>query len=155
MYKYNTASKTILGDLNTPVSVYMRVRDAYPQSALMECSDYHDKKNSNSFICVHPIASVSIEHGIGVSTFPDGSQTRQPITEQYGTAQLITDFLANFDIQGDDKTHCGLFGYTTFNAVRYFENINVKDETQEHNDASDPNTSSTKTTSSSTTSTIH
>lgn len=137
MYKYNTASKTILGDLNTPVSVYMRVRDAYPQSALMECSDYHDKKNSNSFICVHPIASVTIEHGIGVSTFPDGSQTCQPITEQYGTAQLITDFLANFDIQGDDKTHCGLFGYTTFNAVRYFENINVKDETQEHNDAPD------------------
>ena len=39
MYNYHTASKKILGDLNTPVSVYLRVRDAYPQSALMECSD--------------------------------------------------------------------------------------------------------------------
>ena len=137
MYRYHTASKSILGDLNTPVSVYMRVRDAYPQSALMECSDYHDNKNSNSFICVHPIASVAVEHGIGVSTFPDGSQTRRPISEEYDTAQLITDFLAHFDIEGDDKDRCGLFGYTTFNAVRYFENIDVKDETQQQNDAPD------------------
>ena len=137
MYRYHTASKAILGDLNTPVSVYMRVRDAYPQSALMECSDYHDNKNSSSFICVHPIASVAVEHGIGVSTFPDGSQTRRPISEEYDTAQLITDFLAHFDIEGDDKDRCGLFGYTTFNAVRYFENIDVKDETQQQNDAPD------------------
>ena len=137
MYRYHTASKSILGDLNTPVSVYMRVRDAYPQSALMECSDYHDNKNSNSFICVQPIASVAVEHGIGVSTFPDGSQTRRPISEEYDTAQLITDFLAHFDIEGDDKDRCGLFGYTTFNAVRYFENIDVKDETQQQNDAPD------------------
>ena len=137
MYRYHTASKSILGDLNTPVSVYMRVRDAYPQSALMECSDYHDNKNSNSFICVHPIASVAVKHGIGVSTFPDGSQTRRPISEEYDTAQLITDFLAHFDIEGDDKDRCGLFGYTTFNAVRYFENIDVKDETQQQNDAPD------------------
>ena len=55
-YNYHTVSKKILGDLNTPVSVYLRVRDAYPQSALMESSDYHDGKNSRSFICVHPMA---------------------------------------------------------------------------------------------------
>ena len=137
MYNYHTASKKVLGDLSTPVNVYLRVRDAYPQSALMECSDYHDNKNSRSFICVHPIASVSVEHGIGVSRYPDGTETRRPITKEYDTAQLITDFLAQFCIEGDKKGLCSLFGYTTFNAVRYFENINVKDETQQQNDAPD------------------
>ena len=137
MYNYHTASKKILGDLSTPVNVYLRVRDAYPQSALMECSDYHDNKNSRSFICVHPIASVSVEHGMGISRYPDGTETRHAITKDYDTAQLITDFLAQFDIKGTDKHNCALFGYTTFNAVRYFENINVKDETQPQNDAPD------------------
>lgn len=137
MYTYHTASKKVLGDLSTPVNVYLRVRDAYPQSALMECSDYHDNKNSRSFICVHPIASVSVEHGTGVSRYPDGTEERRAINKDYDTAQLITDFLNKFHIEGDDKNNCSLFGYTTFNAVRYFENIQVKDETQAQNDAPD------------------
>lgn len=62
-YNYHTASRKILGDLITPVSAYLKVRDAYPQSALMESSDYHGGENAKSFIAVHPIGSVSIEHG--------------------------------------------------------------------------------------------
>lgn len=137
MYHYHTASKKVLGDLNTPVSVYLRVRDAYPQSALMECSDYHDGKNSRSFICLHPIGSVSVEHGTGVMKFPDGEEARTPITNTDDTARLINQFLQSFHIEGDNQSDCGLFGYTTFNAVRYFEHIDVKDETQAENDAPD------------------
>lgn len=136
-YKYTTISKKVLGDLITPVSAYLKVRDAYPQSALLESSDYHSGENAKSFIALHPIASVSIEHGIGICRFPDGTEQRQHIGEQYDTAQLIGDFLNRFQINGDDKIHCGLYGYTTFNAVRYFENIAVKDETQPENDAPD------------------
>ena len=136
-YRYNTVSKKILGDLNTPVSAYMKIRDDYPMSALMECSDYHGGENSRSFIGVHPIASVSIEHGKGVCQFPDGARLEHDITPEYGSTQLINDFLAQFDITGDNKDCCGLFGYTSFNAVRYFENISVKDETQKENDAPD------------------
>ena len=136
-FKYHTATKKILGDLNTPVSVYLRVRDAYPQSALMESSDYHDNKNSRSFICLHPIASVSVEHGIGITKYPDGTQKNTPITPSYNTAQCINDFLHQFQVDGALSQYCGIYGYTSFNAVRYFENINVKDETQEKNDAPD------------------
>ncbi len=134
---YHTASKKILGDLNTPVSTYMKLRDDYPMSALMECSDYHGGENSKSFIGLHPIASVSIEHGKGVCKFPDGTQAEHEITKEYGSAQLINEFLTAFEVGGDNAACCGLFGYTSFNAVRYFENINVKDETQEKNDAPD------------------
>ncbi|MBR6368383.1 MAG: anthranilate synthase component I family protein [Bacteroidaceae bacterium] len=137
MYKYHTASKTILGDLNTPVSTYLKVRDAYPQSVLMESSDYHGGENSKSFIGLHPIAQVSIEHGTGKIKFPDGTQTEHKINENYGSAQVINEFLDAFEITGDNSNYCGLYGYTSFNAVRYFENINVKDETLEKNDAPD------------------
>ena len=133
----NEELEKILGDLNTPVSVYLRVRDAYPQSALMECSDYHDGKNSRSFICLHPIGSVSVEHGVGVMRFPDGEEKRLPIASGEDTAKLINDFLGQFHIEGTHKGDCGIYGYTTFNAVRYFEHINVKDETQAKNDAPD------------------
>ena len=137
MYNYHTASKKILGDLNTPVSVYLRVRDAYPQSALMECSDYHDSKNSRSFICLHPIGSVSVAHGVGVMQFPNGEEQRCSISNGDDTARLINQFLQSFHIEGADKADCGLYGYTSFNAVRYFENIPVKDCTMEKNDAPD------------------
>jgi len=136
-YNYHTASKKILGDLCTPVSVYLKVRDAYPMSALMESSDYHGGENSKSFIGLHPIAQVSIEHGVGKMKFPNGNTEEHTITKEYGSAQLINDFLNQFDISGDDANYCGLYGYTSFNAVRYFENINVKDETQAENDAPD------------------
>ena len=136
-YSYNAVAKTILGDLNTPVSTYLRVRDAYPQSALMESSDYHGGENAKSFIGLHPLASVSIEHGVGVMELPGGQRTERPITADYGSAQLINDFLDNFVVTGREARYCGLFGYTSFNAVRYFENIAVKDETQAENDAPD------------------
>lgn len=134
---YHTASKKVLGDLNTPVSTYMRVRDAYPQSALMESSDYHGKENSRSFIGVHPIASVSIEHGKAIGKFPDGSRTERWVSDEYQSDKAINDFLKEFNISGEDADYCGLYGYTSFNAVRYFENINVKDETRAENDAPD------------------
>ena len=80
-FNYTTTSKTILADLYTPVGVYMRLRDIYPQSALMESSDYHDSNNSRSFIGIGPLASVAIGHGKATIAFPDGTTTaRQRVT---------------------------------------------------------------------------
>lgn len=136
-YSYNVKHKKVLGDLITPILTYLRVRDAYPESALMESSDYHGGDNSKSFIGLHPIASVSVEHGEGVLKYPDGKVVKRTITEQYGTAELINEFIDSFSVTGEYRCYCGLFGYTSFNAVRYFENIAVKDETIAENDAPD------------------
>ena len=136
-YKYQTTSKTILADLYTPVGVYMRLRDLYPQSALMESSDYHDQSNSRSFIGINPMASVAIGHGIASIGFPDGTTEQHEINKEYGTADAIHALIDRIEVTGDDAAVCGLFGYTSFNAVRYFEDIAVKDETQEKNDAPD------------------
>ena len=136
-YSYLTNSKKILGDLYTPVSAYMKIRDLFPQSALMESSDYHGGENGRSFIGVEPIAHVSVGHGIATLQYPDGNVVEHQIDRSYTVDKAVNEFLHSFDVQGENSQHCGLYGYTTFNAVRYFENIAVKDETQEKNDAPD------------------
>ena len=137
MFNYTTTSRTILADLYTPVGVYMRLRDLYPQSVLMESSDYHDSNNSRSFIGINPIANVAIGHGVASISFPDGTSETHEINANYGSADAIHALTDRIEVRGEHAEICGLFGYTSFNAVRYFENIEVKDETQERNDAPD------------------
>ena len=115
----------------------MRLRDLYPQSALMESSDYHDANNSRSFIGICPMASIAIGHGLCTMTLPDSSTTQTVIDGNYTTDKALADFLGNFQVEGENANYIGLYGYTTFNAVRYFENINVKDSTMDENDAPD------------------
>ncbi|MCQ2163171.1 MAG: anthranilate synthase component I family protein [Bacteroidales bacterium] len=136
-FSYNTFSRSMLGDLCTPVSAYLRVRDLYPQSVLMESSDYHGGENGRSFIGVRPISSVSVGHGVATLTMPDGSSEERKITSSYRVEDALNEFLSSYEVSGKDASCCGLFGYTTFNAVRYFEDIAVKDETMERNDAPD------------------
>ena len=136
-FKYTTTSKTILADLYTPVGVYMRLRDLYPQSALMESSDYHDANNSRSFIGLNPIASVAIGHGIATVSYPDGSTFQHEVNKEYRSDKAIHELIDRIEVSGEDAAVCGLFGYTSFNAVRYFEDIAVKDETLAKNDAPD------------------
>lgn len=136
-FNYQTTSRTILADLYTPVGVYMRLRDLYPQSALMESSDYHDAGNSHSFIGIHPMASVAIGHGVATIVYPNGSTLCRELTADFGSAEAIHALIDQIRIEGESANSIGLFGYTSFNAVRYFENIDVKDETQEKNDAPD------------------
>ncbi len=136
-FNYTTTSKTILADLYTPVGVYMRLRDLYPQSALMESSDYHEKDNSRSFIGIEPMASVAIGHGMATITYPDGTTLQHEVNKDYRSDKAIHELIDRIHVEGDDAKLCGLFGYTSFNAVRYFEDINVKDEIQAKNNAPD------------------
>ena len=145
-FNYTTKTRKILADLYTPVGVYMRLRDIYPQSALMESSDYHGSENSRSFIGVHPMASIAVGHGIVTVTYPDGKVEKQELPAfgegkgeecKLAISKAINDFVKSFHVEGDGKDFCGLYGFTTFNAVRYFENILVKDTTMEKNDAPD------------------
>lgn len=145
-FNYTTVTRTILADLYTPVGVYMRLRDIYPQSALMESSDYHGSENSRSFIGVHPLASIAVSHGEVIKTYPDGSVEKQQLPAfgegkgedcKLAISKAFNEFIQSFHVEGEGKNFCGLYGFTTFNAVRYFENIPVKDTTMAKNDAPD------------------
>ena len=80
---------------------------------------------------------MAIAHGESILTFPDGSIERHIVNKEYRSDNAINDFLNRFKITGEKSDICGLYGYTSFNAVRYFEDIAVKDETMEKNDAPD------------------
>lgn len=142
-YKYITKAKTILADLYTPVGVYMHLRDIYPQSALLESSDYHGNDNSRSFVGICPIANIKVGHGKIDMTFPDGTRQQSDVDmSQKGRAKVsvakaINDFIHYFNVKGEGSNYCGLYGYTSFNAVRYFEDIPVKDAIMDKNDAPD------------------
>ena len=145
-FNYTTQTRKILADLYTPVGVYMRLRDIYPQSALMESSDYHGTENSLSFIGVHPIASIAVGHGVVTATYPDGRVEEKELPAfgegkgekcKLAISKAFNDFIQAFHVEGEGSECCGLYGFTTFNAVRYFENIPVKDTTMEKNDAPD------------------
>lgn len=146
IFQFHTSSRQILADLYTPVGVYMRLRDLYPQSALMESSDYHGTDNARSFIGINPIASIAVSHGEVKFTFPDGQSLTEKLPEtgprkgeacKLAIAEAFNRFLSQFRVEGDASAYCGLYGFTSFNAVRYFENIEVKDTTMEKNDAPD------------------
>ena len=142
-YNYQTVSSTILADLYTPVGVYLSLRGLYPQSALMESSDYHSHDTARSFIAIHPMASFAVSHGVAITSLPDGTVLRQPLdldrkgVAKEQVAQALGDFLAAFHVEGEGRGYCGVYGFTSFNAVRYFENIDVVDDTQPANDAPD------------------
>ena len=136
-FPYQIQTRTLLGDLHTPVSTYLKVRDTFPQSALMESSDYHGSENNRSFIGLCPLASFSLEHGIARFSLPDGSNEEHPICEAYPVEKALNDFLSRFHTEGEYSQYCGVYGYTSFNAVRYFEHIPVKDSTEAKNDAPD------------------
>ena len=137
MYKFKTKSKKLLGDLHTPVSLYLKLRDVYPKSMLLESSDFHGNENSLSFIALCPIASIGINAGKALKTFSDGREDSKNLDDNYQVQDALNDFLNSFSIEGDDKDSCGLFGYTAFDAVRYFENIPVMEYHHKDTDAPD------------------
>ena len=133
-FSYSLVSRDLPGDLHTPVSAYLRLRDASSRSILMESSDYHAGRDARSFIALEPLAEVGIAHGTGFQALPDGSRIEKTISADYSADHLVHDFMGAFELSNKNVS---MWGFTTFNAVRYFENIAVKDETHAEHDAPD------------------
>lgn len=136
-YTYRTMSKTMLGDMHTPVSIYLKVRDLYPQSVLMESSDYHADQNSLSFIALCPLADIGVNNDMITETFPDKTRIDTPLNNSLTVEKALNNFISRFQVEGENADVCGLYGYTTFNAVKYFENIPIKESHDTMNDAPD------------------
>ena len=128
MYKLNTHYKKILADTITPVSIYLKIRDKYPNSILLESSDYHANDNSFSYICSNPIASIKVENNIIIQTFPDGNIETLEINKTTNVANEIHHFTQRFNVDPDKQfkfINNGIFGYTAYDAVKYFEDITI------------------------------
>ena len=126
-FKLKTYHKQILADTITPVSVYLKIRDKFPNSLLLESSDYHGNDNSFSYICSNPIASIKIENEIVSQNFPNGNATKFQLDNASNVPNIIQEFASQFESQKNDFKFInnGLFGYISYDAVRYFEKIEI------------------------------
>lgn len=121
--KIKTTSRTLLADMLTPVSVYLNLRDKYPNSILLESSDYHSKENAFSFIGLNPVASFEVNNNIITTTVYEQSSTQQ-ISKPNQVIEVLELFIENFQVTGDEVVN-GLFGYTTYDAVTYFDTVQL------------------------------
>lgn len=120
-----THYKKILADTITPVSIYLKIRDKYPNSILLESSDYHANDNSFSYICFNPIASIKVDEKAITQTFPDGSTMSNKVKN---VTQMIHKFTKRFKVNSDTDfkfINNGIFGYTAYDAVKHFEDITI------------------------------
>ncbi len=126
-FSLNTHYKKILADTITPVSIYLKIRDKFPNSILLESSDYHANDNSFSYICCNPIASIKVEGDTIYQTYPDGSSKTNSI-ETVGVVEEIHKFTQRFKVDTNEDfkfINNGIFGYTAYDAVKYFEDIEI------------------------------
>lgn len=127
-FKLNVTFKKLLADTTTPVSIYLRLRDVFPNSLLLESSDYHSRENSMSYVCCDPIAGILIQKGELVKNFPDGSVEK---LQNFDLTEEVSVFRKSFESNADTSLKFiadGLFGYFTHEAVEYFEDIKLKKE---------------------------
>jgi anthranilate synthase component 1 len=119
---------TLLADLQTPVGIYLKVRDMFPTSALLESSDYHSSEGSLSFIGIEPIARFTVQGGNAVMTLPDGGGKTRKIGKpgkKDSLAEILNEYLGSFELDGDKGVGNGFFGYTSYDAVKYFEDVEL------------------------------
>lgn len=118
-------SRKILADIITPVSIYLKIRDIYPNSLLLESSDYHSKENSFSFICMDPVAEFIVSNGEVIVDLPGQDKVVSQISEKNSVVDQLSRFISSFEIKEGHEGMMtdGVFGYSSYDAVRYFEDI--------------------------------
>ncbi|MEO5776619.1 MAG: anthranilate synthase component I family protein [Flavobacterium sp.] len=132
-FQLHTQHKQILADTITPVSIYLKIRDKFPNSILLESSDYHTADNSFSYICCNPIASIKIENNSIVKAFPDGTSERIELSVDVNVPKVIEEFASNFKPEKNNFKFInnGLFGYINYDAVQYFEKVSIQKRTDD------------------------
>lgn len=126
IFKLETSVKKLLADTITPVNIYLKLRDVFAGSVLLESSDYHGNENSLSFICCEPIASFVLDGTQVAITMPNGEEVVRAVSGN--VLKELEGFRDAFSFQpGLSKyPYAGLFGYMAYDSVRFFEKVDIK-----------------------------
>ena len=127
VFRFKSEYTKLRADVVTPVSIYLKLRDKYANSILLESSDYHAADNSFSYLCCNSIAQFSLKKNKVTMNFPDGSSRTLEPENKREVAGLLAEFVnafepARFNFNFLDH---GLFGYMSYDAVEYFEDIDL------------------------------
>ena len=134
-YKLNSIHRKILADTLTPVSVYLKIRDQFPHSLLLESSDYDARSNNFSYICCNPIASISIYNDVIDYIYPDGKKYNKNIDSKESIPNLVQSFCNEFESEKHAFKFItnGLFGYISHEAVGYFDSVSLNKDKRNFN----------------------
>jgi anthranilate synthase component 1 len=125
-----TECKRMLADVYTPVGIYLRIRDRFRDTVLLESTDHHAAENSYSFICINAIAGMEISSTRSIeSKLPAQKPERTPVTDVAAVPDMLWNFMQQFDVQPAEQKEArfaqGLFGYTCYDAVSFFDTIKL------------------------------
>ncbi|WP_192820686.1 anthranilate synthase component I family protein [Rufibacter sp. LB8] len=136
-YQLHTHHRQLLADTVTPVGIYLQLRDRYRNCLLLESSDYHGQENSFSYICCEPIAEFKLKDSVLRQSFPDGSVQEQTVQDKKDAVALLQQFSQRFVSGAGEQFNFiqnGLFGYMSFEAVQYYEQVNLREKPAAHAD---------------------
>jgi len=132
-FKVTTTSKKRLADTVTPVGIFLKLRNQFKNTVMLESADYHGKEHGYSHIACDPVASIIIDKDIVTQTFPDGTTETFPLPKRRDAVQVLMNFANRFEWnrQSDDAPMAnGMFGHISYDAVKYFEDIEIQDKNQ-------------------------
>jgi anthranilate synthase component 1 len=130
-FKVTTTSKKRLADTVTPVGIFLKLRNQFKNTVMLESADYHGKEHGYSHIACDPVASIVIDKDIVTQTFPDGTTEIFPLQKRKDAVQALMNFANRFEWnrQSDDAPMAnGMFGHISYDAVEYFEDIEIQDK---------------------------
>jgi anthranilate synthase component 1 len=129
MTKIKKQHITLPADSFTPVALYLRLRDQFPHTFLMESSDYHTRRNSFSYIGVQSIAEVKATEN-AFYTEIEGVSNTEKLDSKLDLPNKLQSFINQFEAEDlfpqEDFEESGFFGATGFDGVQYFENIHFE-----------------------------
>ncbi|MCF2501606.1 anthranilate synthase component I family protein [Dyadobacter chenhuakuii] len=127
-FQITTRHKKLLADTLTPVSIYLKLRDRFINTILLESSDYHGNENSFTYICCDPVAFFKLNQNVVTQQFPDGQQQNITLENPRDAVQTLYAFAQSFKSEksGFPFISNGLFGHMTYDAVSYFEDITIQ-----------------------------
>lgn len=128
--RLETSCKKMLADVFTPVGIYLRLRDRFRDTILLESTDHHAAENSYSFIGINAIAGIEITSREQVEfKLPGWNPEKVNIKNIADVPRILWDFMQRFEaVPPGDKEAAfaqGLFGYTGYDAVQFFESIQL------------------------------
>lgn len=126
-----TNTKQILADTITPVSIYLKIRDLFPNAILLESSDYHGNEDSRSFIAFNPLASFEVDQNKIKETY-FGEESILQVEGDITVPDRLESFYKRFAVDKRKEVPMnGIFGYVGYDAIPYFEDIKFKDNINE------------------------
>lgn len=130
-FKLTVNTRTIPADLETPVGIYLKIRDMFPQSALLESSDYHTVQNSVSFIGIEPMGFFKVANEEITVGYPNGTKLEKPIDGKTEVINEFSNYIKSYATSGENTATTGFLGYTAYDAVRYFDKVSISKQAPE------------------------